>query len=269
MPPLTLRPPPPPPGGRASLPSDNPGERDGKPVLLVNLAITVVLVIAVGFAAILLARTVTVARAIDGKAQNIAKSGRGINLSTDSIIQLNRTNDLATEILRYTGPLDAQLTNVVGTAQSIRGSASTINNKAKSINSIAGAINGSAGVINQSARSINGSAGSINSTAGAINGTAGQINSVARAINGTAGTIGNSARNINRTAGAILSVARLINRDADAINDALDSTISLARAVKVDTGNILNQALDADDTSACIDNKLVGGGGDPADCKGR
>jgi len=225
-------------------------------VLATNLAITIVLVVAVTFAAILLARTVSVAKKIDTKAQNIAESGRGINMSTDSIVQLKRTNELASSILRSAEPLDGQLTGVVGRARSIRGVAGAINGKAGSINALAGTINGSATDINGSARSINGSTGAILSTAGAINGTAGAISSTARTINGTAGRIRGSATAINGSAGDIRQVARLIDRDATDINDNLDSTINLAKLIKVDTGNILDQAGQANETAGCIAAKL-------------
>ncbi len=213
----------------------------------INLAIIVLVVLAVGGAALLLARTVSVANRIDAKAQNIATSGRGINLSTDSIIQLSRTNELAKSILSSARPLDDQLTSIVSRARSIRGFASSIDGKVTGIN-------GTAGQINSSARTING-------TAGAISGSADDIQSVAGTINGT-------ARGINSRAGAIVAVARLIDRDAKNINQNLDSTIGLANAIKVDTGNILGQARAAKDTAACIDKKLEGGGGDTSDCKG-
>jgi hypothetical protein len=45
-------------------------------------------------------------------------------------------------------------------------------------------------------------------------------------------------------------------------------TLSLATAVKGDTGNILNQAIGAHDTAACIDRKLAGSAGGDGDCRG-
>jgi len=66
-----------------------------------------------------------------------------------------------------------------------------------------------------------------------------------------------------------VSTAKLIDRDAAHINRALDATIGLANSIKVDTGNILGQAGAALDTAACIDKKLAGGDGNPADCKGK
>jgi len=73
---------------------------------------------------------------------------------------------------------------------------------------------------------------------------------------------------INGNAGSINGTASLIDRDAAAINRGLDSTIALARKIKVDSGNILDQAKGAIDTAACIDKKLEGGDGDVSDCKG-
>lgn len=235
----------------------------------VNLVIIVLVILAVAGAALLLARTVNIAQRIDKKAQHIATSGRGINISTDSIVQLNRTNKIAGSILVSAKPLKGKLTSVVGTARSIRGYATAIDGKATTINNVAGTINTSATTIGSSANSINGSASQINSSAKTINGTAGDISGSAKAINGLAGTINGTARGINSTAGAIVSIAKLIDRDANSINRNLDTTIAVARSIKVDTGNILGQAGSALDTAACIDKKLAGGNGDPADCKGK
>ncbi|MBA2430396.1 MAG: hypothetical protein H0V55_11820, partial [Thermoleophilaceae bacterium] len=94
----------------------------------------VVVVVLAGIAAALLARTVTAAQSISGKAERIATSGRGINLSTDSVVQLSRTNRTALSILDSARPLETQLTGVIDTAGGI-------DQAARSINSVAGDIN--------------------------------------------------------------------------------------------------------------------------------
>lgn len=256
-------------GGTGEPSRNGHGPADEQAVLRTNVTIVALLAVAALVAAVLLLRTMQVANRIDRKAQHIAASGRGINLSTDSIIQLSRTNTLALSILRSAKPLNGQLTRVVGRARSINGTASRIDSKAGTIATTAGRIDDSASSINDSASRIDDSASSINSSAQAINGTAREIGSTARAISATAGAISTTARGINLGAGMVLDVARLIDRDAAAINRGLDQTIGLAGSIKVDTGDILGQARSAKDTAACINNKLPGGGGgDPADCQG-
>jgi len=236
---------------------------------IASVIVLVVVVSVVGIAAVLLARTVQEAQAINSKAQNIATTGRGINTATDSVIQLTRTNDLARSILKSARPLDTQLGGIVSTAQGIDGLAGSINSSAGSINSTAGSINSTAGSINDSAGRINTSAGSINSAAGAINSTAGSINTSAGRINKSAGSINDSATGIDSTAGSILGIARRIDTDVRLINTNLNVTLSLVTAVKGDTGNILGQAGGANDTAACIDRKVKGQSGNDGDCQGQ
>ena len=204
------------------------------------LVLAAVLVVA-ALAAILLARTVSVAQRISSKAAMIAQSGRGINIATDSVIQLQRTNDTAASILRSASPLQGKLTAIVGSA---------------------GAINSVAGLIDLNAATIDSTAGSINTSAGKINTTAGNINS-------TAGSIGSTAGGINSAAAAIVPVAQRIDRDARLINVFLDQSISIAHGIKPDTGNIIIQAVFAHDHAACIDKKVVGMSGHDGDCQGR
>ena len=250
---------------------------------ILSTIVLVIVVVVVAIAAALLARTVRAAQKINTKAQNIAENGTGINTSTDSVIQLRRTNALATSILRSAEPLRGQLAGIVSTAEGINGlagsinsTAGTINTTAGAINTTAGAINTSAGAINSAAGSINTSANSINSSAGTINSSAGSINSTARAINTSAGSVDSSvvsirssARRINSLARSILGTARLVESDVRLINTNLDVTLSLVTAVKGDTADILVQAASAHDTGACIDRKLFGQNGDDGDCQGQ
>ena len=246
-----------------------------------NAVIVLVVLVAAGIAAWQLARVTSAAQSISGKAANISQSGRGINIATDSVIQLDRTNRTAKSILRSAQPLQPKLDKVVGEAGAINGVAGSINDSAGSINNTAGSINGSAvqinttagainssaGDINLSAGAINGTAGTIRGTAGNINGSAGAINGTAGAINGTAGTINGTARGIDSDAGVILKEARQIDRDVFLINFFLNGSIDVAAKVKGDTGNLVTLGVNAHDSAACIDLRV--GGGRDGDCDGR
>jgi len=195
------------------------------------VVVLVVAVLAVGIAAALLARTMAAAQSINKKAGVIAHTATGINTATDSVLLLNRTNATAASILETAKPLQGQVGQIVQLAHDIDG-------LGKSINNTAGAINGTAGVINM--------------TAGTINNTAHDINNNAGRINSTAGTINVTAKGINATAGAILDVAKRIDKDAESITQTLDKTLAIVGAVKVDTGNIVGQAVHAESSSCVI-----------------
>lgn len=187
-----------------------------------SLLVLVVVLGAVAVSAGLLGRTLMAARSINEKADSIAASGSGINASTDSIVQLNRTNETARSILSTADPLEGLLDQIVGLAGSVDGLAS-----------------------------------SINSTAQGINSQAVTINSTAGTINSTAGTIGSTARGINTEVVGILDVAGRINSDVAQINTNLDETIGWAQAIKADTGNILTTAESIHFTACGIDTKLL------------
>ncbi len=232
----------------------------------VNVIILVLVAASVTIAAGLLAETVNTARAIDKKAKSIRDTGVGINAATDSIQQLVKTNEIASSILETASPLDAVLTKIVSRARSI-------NRDATSIDSLASTILSTAGTINTSATTIGGTATDINSTAGTINSTAGQIDTIAGGINSVAGTINRTARSINRTAGTgsgIQGIARIIDGDVATIVDRLTRTLSIARSIKSDSGNILGDAIAIEDTAACIDvNANLGRPRAPrSDCEG-
>jgi methyl-accepting chemotaxis protein len=186
--------------------------------------------------ALLLGRTLAVANSINDKAQTIATTGRGINTSTDSVIQLVRTNKTAESILASAKPLQPSLAQIVGTADDI--------------NALAGSINSTAGTINSTATGINDSAGSIRASAATINGNVGHIDATAGRINGL-------ATNINSRAGDILDVALHIDSDAGDITHHLDDTVGIAHDIHGDTTNIVGQAGLARMTSSCIGAKLL------------
>ncbi len=202
---------------------------------VVSVVVLVFGVLIIGIAAALLARTLAAAQSIDKKAQTISANAGNIDVSTDSVVQLNRTNEVAASILTSAKPLEGQLRTVDTVARDIDGLAKSINTSAGTINGTAGTINGTAVAINATARDINGNAGTINSTAGTINATAAAI--------------------LTQT-DLILDVAQRIDADAVTINETIARTIVIAQNIKIDSSNILNQAIRAELTSRCINAKV-------------
>ncbi len=218
------------------------GGESGAAAVLNVVAIAVVSVATI-MSFVLLARTTSAANRIEVKAQRIAKTGQGINTATDSVIQLNRTNETAASILSTAQPLEPKLAEIVRLAVSVNGLATSIDGTAKAINGTGGKINGTAGTINKTAKE--------------INGTAGAIQASASSIEGTAATINKTAKDINAQAAAILDVGQRIDADVAAINQLIDSALGIVTAVKGDTGNILAQAVEADRLAKCIDQRLT------------
>ncbi len=189
---------------------DERGQAGYIPVLALVLVVTVV-------AVVLLTRTLVQARSINAKASNIAQTGRGINASTDAIIQLNTTNDLGNSIEATAAPLVGQLTTVVGLAKSIDAKATTITDSALTINATAKTIGGSGSSINGSARGIEGALGAIDP----------QIKSIRTAV-----------EIINRTVDTTIGIAGAVRVDVGNI---------LNQTVRGPDGLLTN--------AACIDNK--------------
>jgi hypothetical protein len=109
---------------------------------VVSVVILIVGVLVIGIAAALLARTLAAAQSIDKKAQIIAENASKINVATNPVIELNRTNELASSILSSTKPLQGLLNTTDATAQDIAGLAKSINTSARTIEHTAGTING-------------------------------------------------------------------------------------------------------------------------------
>jgi methyl-accepting chemotaxis protein len=139
---------------------------------VVSVAVLIVGVLVIGIAAAMLARTLAVAQSIDKKAQTIATNAGKINVATDPVVELNRTNELASSILASAKPLQDLLNTTDATARDIAGLAKSINATAQTINNTAGTINHTAGTINNTAGTINNTVGTINNTVGTINKTA-------------------------------------------------------------------------------------------------
>ena len=232
----------------------------------VNIMILAVLAVLAVVAIVLLSLALAAAERIETKANNIARTGMGINQKTDTIIQLSRTNGIARSILASAAPLHGELAIVLADALAIQARAGTIDTSAGSIDNSATSINSSAGSINGLAATVESTASAIDSTASRINGTAGAVNGTAASINQSANSINATATGIGGDAGSILNVAKLIDRDANVINADLGQTVSLAHGIQSDTGNILGQAGSARTESACIAEKLDASGG--GDCHG-
>lgn len=186
------------------------GRRDERgsvyPVLLA--IVLVVTVVAVG----LLTRTLLKAREINAKASNIAETGRGINASTDAIIQLNMTNEMGNSIEATAAPLVGQLTTVVGLANSINSKATSITATAQTINGTAKTIGGSGGSINTSANGITSNAASIIPIGESIKAGVEQINRNVMTTIGIAEAVRTDVRNILNTAGETVSVGACIDQ---------------------------------------------------------
>ncbi len=139
--------------------------------VVVLILVAVVVVVVVGF----LTRTLLLGRSINDKAEKIAKTGRGINASTDAILQLDQTTGLGRSIKSSTEPLEDKTNVIVGqaasidnTASSIDASANSINSSVEGIGSAVSSIQGLARLVDRDARNININVRSVIDTAIAI-----------------------------------------------------------------------------------------------------
>jgi hypothetical protein len=120
---------------------------------VISVVILIIGVLVIGIAAALLACTLAAAQSIDKKAQTIAENAGKINFVTNPVIELNRTNELASSILSSTEPLQGLLNKADATARDIAGLAKSINTTARTIESTAGTIDSTATTINNTATS--------------------------------------------------------------------------------------------------------------------
>jgi methyl-accepting chemotaxis protein len=203
--------------------------------LLGDVLLLIVVMIAVVVAAVLLHVVASQARSINSHAANIAANTHGINVDTDAVHQLNRTNTLAAQILAHAEPLPGQLSTTLDRAH---------------------AIDATAGGINSSADSIRGSVGSIDGSARSIEGRADKIARTAGSIDSRVAAIAVSASNINTLAAQILTVSGRINYDVTQINRNLDTTIATARRIRSDTDALVAAGLLSRKEAACIDQEV-------------
>lgn len=162
-------------------------------VFSLAMAATLLAVLAAaGITAALLIRVTDAATDIDEKAEKIAVSGRGINIATDSAIQLRRTNELATSILGNVEPLDEQLATIVSLARDVDDVAASIDRRVEVIE---------------------GTASAINQVASDITATADAIATELRAILEVAELIDRDAMLINTNLDRTIELARAIHSD--------------------------------------------------------
>ena len=167
----------------------------GVPMLLL---VVVVVAVTVFF----LAYTLILGLDINDKAEKIARTGRGINSSTDAILQLDNTERLGDSIEATTD------------VQNVNNKVLEIVRLTESIDRLATSIEGSGNAINDTARGIN-------STASAIQGTARRINNGVELINRNVdGTI-NLARQINGDTGPILVQLQKVRKNAACIDNTV------------------------------------------------
>jgi methyl-accepting chemotaxis protein len=178
----------------------------------------------------LLYRTQVNAAAIRAETNRIAATGQGINSYTDSIIQLNQTNKLASSILTRVQPIHGALTKIGGLAAEINTSVATANS--------------TAGSIDRSAKSINASAASIRDDVTAIRSTTGNINS--------------SLSGVNTNAGRILATAQEVQQGLGVISSNLNTTLSVTRRILSDAEGIFAGVARTNHEAACVDNGLNG-----------
>lgn len=179
----------------------------------------------------LLYRTQANAAGISEETASIAESGRGVNEYTDSIMQLDTTNKLATSLYGSIQPLQGGLAGIADVTVPIRDDLQSINSSSSSIDGSARQIDGSVQTIQTSVNTIAGQVKVINTSLVGINGNAAGILTTAEAIRSGINLI---SSNLATTSG----VADQILADARGINGGLQGT---------------------NHYSACIDNGLNGG----------
>jgi hypothetical protein len=170
--------------------------------------VLVIVVVVVAIAVVLLVRTAATAVSINDKAEQIARTGRGINQSTDAILQLEKTNALGASILETSKPLTGQVDRIVGIARSIDGLATTITGSATTINGTARGIGGTVNSILGTGRSINNGVEQINRNVDTLIG-------LVRDVKGATGNILNVGGGIHRNASCIDAKTAVLGAPAD------------------------------------------------------
>ena len=178
----------------------------------------------------LLYRTQVNAAAIRSETNRIAATGQGVNSYTDSIIELNQTNNLESSILARVQPLHGALAKI-GVLTS-------------DINSSVTALASAAGSIDASAKSINTSAVSIRDDVAGIRSTTADINS--------------SLTGVNANAGRILANAQQVQQGLAVISSNLNTTLRVTSQILSDAQGISSGMDRTNHEAACVDNGLNG-----------
>jgi nanoRNase/pAp phosphatase (c-di-AMP/oligoRNAs hydrolase) len=192
-----------------------------------------VVVVAVGalVATTLLVRTERNAAHIRTHTARIAASARGINTSTDAIMQLSRTNERISAVLAAIEPVATPVHRI--DAQSVQ------------IADLLTAIRTRTSAIETSSASIDHSAGGIRT------GTTGLATDVT--------TVRTRLASANTDAAAMLTELNRIRAGIDLLNTDLPAAEAVLRGILADTGNLLGALGTTEHYAACIDDGLNGG----------
>ena len=223
-----------------------------------NLLSFVVLLVVVGATILtgaLLARTMRATDGINAKTKTIARTGQGINSSTDSVVQLSRTNELTGSILGSTQPLAGDLAAMVDQAKALDALSG-------SLDASTGAINGTVAQLLATADGMTATAGDINDTTKKIAATSADVAGTTREVSGTTGTLNTTAKGINSHLAELLATTKKLESDVVEINKRVDIGLALDRTIRIDTGNLLAQVVLTQRYVACIDRKVLGTGAD-------
>ncbi len=179
---------------------------------VVGIALTIVIVFAL-IAVIELTRTVVAAQQINTRVLDITGSVSSANRHLNSVPELDKTNELAAQILVAAKPLSGQAdqiiqaaTSINGTAQQIQANATAINGSVHSIGSTAGAINATVNSIGSTFTNLNPVVTSIQQNIVAINGRVDVILGAANGIKSDTGNVVTTVPVIATQAGSILHI---------------------------------------------------------------
>lgn len=186
-----------------------------------GLVTLIVVVVVVAVAVFFLFRTLFIGMSIEEKTDDIAQTGRGINVATDAILQLDRTENFGKTIHASTDPLEGKVNRIVALAASIDNTASSINNSATSIGGSANAIGGSVASIQNLARLVDRDAALINRNVRAVINTAQAINGDLDNVIGVLGQTEGHADRIADTLCAELQRALGLETVLPVVNDLL------------------------------------------------
>jgi hypothetical protein len=229
-------------------------ERKGSSNLL-HIVVLAVVLAATFVTGTLLGRTMLATDRINLKAKTIARTGEGINSATDSVVQLSRTNETALSILASTQPLAGDLSAMVEQAKAL-------DSLSGSLDASTGAINGTVARLLVSANGMSATAADINATTKKIAASSAEVDATTKKVGDTTGALNATAKGINASLAGLLDVTRKVDNDVKLINQRLDTGLALDKALKVDTGNLLNQVGLTQRYAACLDRKVLGSGAD-------
>ena len=141
--------------------------------------------------------------------------------------------------------------------------------QAKALDGLSGSLDASTGAINATVAKLLGTANGMSATAGDLNATTRKIaassadlDATTRKVGETTGALNGTAKGINASLAGLLDAARKIGDDVVKINQRLDTGLALDKALKLYTGNLLDQVNLTRRYAACLDRKVLGSGAD-------